>query len=803
MEVKGNINIRSIATIGRRANEGMNTVQLTGTIQLDKYSSKHQYYTTSTEQVVMLPDALTLPTGWCISIYNAKSSSAKLSVHDFQSNALSNLTPKKTITYILLEKPDSAGVWREVKSGGSGTGSQGNVLLYSKDPILTKNTSTEPYSGPFYINPFVANVMDGIDEGGEVVDDTVFNDTTVTVPMPSHCPADIYVYMDMDGHFLYEDFRQEGGNVFPSDPVDGKIFFLKPLRRNYKYSTTDGWEPYPCVAICEIHYDANGFAKGSDYPKNEWWWDYKYGEIRNTAVISSGTVLTIPDITSQTPGGVISGVLLGNLVTTVADGYTPAGVAVDHFVPLPVQQETSFTLGTPTYLYVLANGTVEASTFDQGYVKQLPADVSGYSTGAMVYSGEKGRNYKFNGTSFDPYPAVLVASVDALGNPTVYPFNTHPFDKLEAYSRIFTDANNPTTTIVLDTEVSNPDLVTVNVGNTVLQSDQYFIHSDNKTIDFLYEVEAGVRIEVRWYSTPDINVVRTSAAHSVGEVFWSQSSVKADNKGALPLFTGEDVAINDYSALYFFLLRNPALVKTKADYDALIADTTVDCPYYAIDNGRIYLPVLRNYLNTTDVESGVLGIVPTTLYPWVSYITTVLDIQTPTEFAKADLSNVVEVSSNSAVQPKLPVGSLMMGPVATMDGYLLCNGQAVSRTTYAALFAAIGTNFGVGDGSTTFNVPDYRGCFLRGLGGDSAADMYTKQPMGAPNIEGEALQIESGYFREMSGALYRKSSTSGRTTNTSSGGVSLGLSASLSNSVYGAANEIRPTNFAVNFFIKY
>ena len=137
MEVKGNINIRSIATIGRRANEGMNTVQLTGTIQLDKYSSKHQYYTTSTEQVVMLPDALTLPTGWCISIYNAKSSSAKLSVHDFQSNALSNLTPKKTITYILLEKPDSAGVWREVKSGGSGTGSQGNVLLYSKDPILT------------------------------------------------------------------------------------------------------------------------------------------------------------------------------------------------------------------------------------------------------------------------------------------------------------------------------------------------------------------------------------------------------------------------------------------------------------------------------------------------------------------------------------------------------------------------------------------------------------------------------------------------------------------------------------------
>ncbi|EKT4494145.1 tail fiber protein [Pseudomonas putida] len=48
-------------------------------------------------------------------------------------------------------------------------------------------------------------------------------------------------------------------------------------------------------------------------------------------------------------------------------------------------------------------------------------------------------------------------------------------------------------------------------------------------------------------------------------------------------------------------------------------------------------------------------------------------------------------------------------------GWLKANGAAVSRTTYAALFAAIGTTFGVGDGSTTFNLPDMRGEFLRGL----------------------------------------------------------------------------------------
>lgn len=48
------------------------------------------------------------------------------------------------------------------------------------------------------------------------------------------------------------------------------------------------------------------------------------------------------------------------------------------------------------------------------------------------------------------------------------------------------------------------------------------------------------------------------------------------------------------------------------------------------------------------------------------------------------------------------------------EGYLFCHGQAVSRTDYAGLFAVLGTSHGSGDGSTTFNLPDYRGQFLRG-----------------------------------------------------------------------------------------
>jgi len=49
------------------------------------------------------------------------------------------------------------------------------------------------------------------------------------------------------------------------------------------------------------------------------------------------------------------------------------------------------------------------------------------------------------------------------------------------------------------------------------------------------------------------------------------------------------------------------------------------------------------------------------------------------------------------------------------SGWLECNGATVSRTTYAALFAAIGTTWGSGDGATTFHLPDLRGRFLRGF----------------------------------------------------------------------------------------
>ena len=98
------------------------------------------------------------------------------------------------------------------------------------------------------------------------------------------------------------------------------------------------------------------------------------------------------------------------------------------------------------------------------------------------------------------------------------------------------------------------------------------------------------------------------------------------------------------------------------------------------------------------------------------------------EFLQTDGSGNLSFSIVQGV----PSGSVFCMAVATVpSGYLECNGAAVSRTTYAALFAVIGTQYGSGNGSSTFNIPDLRGEFIRGFdngrGVDSGRSIATIQ----------------------------------------------------------------------------
>ncbi len=92
---------------------------------------------------------------------------------------------------------------------------------------------------------------------------------------------------------------------------------------------------------------------------------------------------------------------------------------------------------------------------------------------------------------------------------------------------------------------------------------------------------------------------------------------------------------------------------------------------------------------------------------------------TKMEFLLANLAKT-ETALAAAEQR---MDDLLLGSIATFatpeppEGWLLCDGQAVSRQTYALLFAKIGTTFGEGDGEETFNLPDLRGVFVRGWDG--------------------------------------------------------------------------------------
>jgi len=112
-------------------------------------------------------------------------------------------------------------------------------------------------------------------------------------------------------------------------------------------------------------------------------------------------------------------------------------------------------------------------------------------------------------------------------------------------------------------------------------------------------------------------------------------------------------------------------------------------------------------------------------------------------FTEPDVAVTVKASAlNKAAQGDgnhfVPSGAVMaFGMAAIPTGWLQCNGAAISRTTYAALFAQIGTTYGIGDGSTTFNVPNLLGAFVRGWN-STAGGQDPSRALGSSQAAGNA-----------------------------------------------------------------
>jgi hypothetical protein len=145
---------------------------------------------------------------------------------------------------------------------------------------------------------------------------------------------------------------------------------------------------------------------------------------------------------------------------------------------------------------------------------------------------------------------------------------------------------------------------------------------------------------------------------------------------------------------------------------------------------------------------------------------------------------------------------------ALPSGYLACDGSAISRTTYAELFAVIGTTYGVGDGTTTFNLPNYIDNFAQG-----SATAGTVKQAGLPNIKGQFAvgdldnsTLSASAQRTTSGAF--SFSDGGALSPDLGGGFSRGgvfyFNAHNSNSIYSdSVTTVQPPALTCRVLIKY
>lgn len=134
------------------------------------------------------------------------------------------------------------------------------------------------------------------------------------------------------------------------------------------------------------------------------------------------------------------------------------------------------------------------------------------------------------------------------------------------------------------------------------------------------------------------------------------------------------------------------------------------------------------------------------------------------------------------------------------DGYLLCDGSKVSRTTYKKLFNVIGTTYGAGDGSTTFTLPNLIDRFLEG---GSAAGEYREA--GLPNITGK-FEAWNGVFNpyEQEGAFANATTFHFSQSSIEKEGVdAVTFDASRSSSIYGNSTTVQPPAVTMRYIIKY
>lgn len=201
--------------------------------------------------------------------------------------------------------------------------------------------------------------------------------------------------------------------------------------------------------------------------------------------------------------------------------------------------------------------------------------------------------------------------------------------------------------------------------------------------------------------------------------------------------TGQLVYIGNYTGAYRPVLAEggggeTALymhIKADAGSQVLIAVSSNNVTanrQWVIDN-FVSIPVFNAHVAQNTLEHNNLLALIQTLTELLAATNEELEvtqwtvIQEQIDLIKSRLTTLENAPVIEA--PQIKAGLIFVWPSDTVpEGYLECAGQTISRTTYADIFSEIGTTYGVGDGSTTFKLPDLRGEFIRGWDHDRGID---------------------------------------------------------------------------------
>lgn len=146
-------------------------------------------------------------------------------------------------------------------------------------------------------------------------------------------------------------------------------------------------------------------------------------------------------------------------------------------------------------------------------------------------------------------------------------------------------------------------------------------------------------------------------------------------------------------------------------------------------------------------------------------------------------------ANSSEIVPIGSIQALAYVPSVLPTGYLACDGSAISRTTYADLFSIIGTTYGSGDLSTTFNLPDLRGVFLRGL--DQGKGYDPGRVIGTYQADDNKAHVHQY-------TAYRQPTAGFSVSYTGGGNTEYGTFDTSS-----TGSEARPKNIAIVYVIKF